>query len=1359
MVHKDRSEFRAGSMVVRSYVIRYLNSRRSGDDSKPRDFLPPDNELRTPFLCEILRLQIREQLRVGCLVDLDTYLQQYPEIAEDTEAIEKLRVEIEDFTKFNAATLELYNPVSDQVGTRTTDVDVATFSVVVERHSTIEDETVPIKSTVRDTAKLTGTILAGHEILEVIGYGGMGIVYRALDIRRNTIVALKTLSCFTPQSLYYFKNEFRLVADVTHPNLVNLYELVTEGEHWFFTMEYVKGVDFLTYTNVYEISEVDHSRLLSTLVQLANGIQALHQAGRLHRDLKPSNVMVTHQGRVVILDFGLAIPKDKSGAFELDGAVAGTFRYMSPEQASGKALTPASDWYSFGTMIYETVSGNIPFSTSGKKLLIEKNNFDAPRLQPFAANVHPDLIVLNNELLSRDPQSRPGGVEILRRLSHMTAEAGAEAKTDAASEVLLPFVGRDHELAQLRFVFQQAMSNRRPLVVDIQGKSGVGKSSLIQYFIDEIQERGNALVFNGKCYEHESVPFKALDSIVDAITRHLMNATNLDEILPEDVGPLGQVFPVLQRIPLVVGQVKSNAVDPLELRRRAVIAFRLLLRNLSKLHPLVLCIDDLQWGDHDSASLLFETLNADKIDNLMLALTFRSEQTETSPFLKTFFSKFSSAGVLRCSLELKPLTQADSFSLASRMLTGVQPELIDSVVRESGGNPLFVAELIRYLQGTDGATRVDSRLSLDDVLWQRISALPEVPRTLLEIAAVHGRPIRQAEMLNAAAIDLDQRPALAMLRSGRLVRSTVVTGEVEIESYHDRVRECVVARLQPDRKRAIHASLAHALLDSHQDEPEVLAGHFFECGELLKARTYFEKAAAQSAQSLAFERAAELYKRVLEIGVENDPQRCEMNVKLGEAYTNAGRGSEAAKAYLAALHGASSERQLELKRRAAQQLLTSGQVDEGLQLLQETLRAVGLSLASSQRKAFLSLLFHRMKLAVRGLNFKERPEDQVPSRLINQIDAGWAASLGLSMNDNTRAADIQTRHLLLALRAGEPARIARALAMEVPHMAGHTGTKMKRAAMAISSRAEELARRLDDSYLIALVISTRGVAEYLNERWQVAVELCQRGDRLFSEKCVGVAWERATTQSFALWSLQQAGDLKELSLRAPVLIAEAESRGDLFAKTNMMCFQAIIELMHDQPQNAISLIEHTNQNWSHASYHIQHYAFYQARVTADLYAGDYTAAWKNACDGAQRFNNSFLKRIQLFRVHVTLLQAYSALGLARISSSPQSLLKQAERLAQKLKKENTGWSLAAADFVLGVVAHQRNQTGQQNRLLSLASDRFEQNGMQLFAIAVRSRIAELDSSSSESVGELSTKLRLHGVENPERMIAAWAPGC
>ena len=1359
MVHKDRFEYLASSMVVRSHVIRYLNSRRSGGDCNPRVFLPAENELQKIFLYEILRLEIREQLRMGCLVNLDTYLQQYPEIAMDTEAIEKLRVEIADFTKFSAATHELCDPISDQVGTRTTDVEVAPSSVVVERHSTIQDETAPTMSTARDTATLTGTILAGHEILEVIGYGGMGIVYRARDIRRKTIVALKTLSSFTPQSLYHFKNEFRLVSDVTHPNLVNLYELVTEGEHWFFTMEYVEGVNFLSYTTAHEISEVDHSRLLSTLVQLASGIQALHQAGRLHRDLKPSNVMVTHHARVVILDFGLALPKDKSGAFELDGGVAGTVRYMSPEQANGKALTPASDWYSFGTMIYETVSGNIPFSTSGRKLLIEKNNCDAPPLQPLATNVPPDLIALSNELLNRNPQSRPGGVEILRRLSQMTAEAGAEAKADAACEVLLPFVGRDHELAQLRFVFQQAMSNRRPLVVDIHGKSGVGKSSLIQYFIDEIQGRGNALVFNGKCYEHESVPFKALDSIVDAMTRYLMNATNLAEILPEDVGPLGQVFPVLQRIPLVVARVKANAVDPLELRRRAVIAFRLLLRNLSTLHPLVLCIDDLQWGDHDSAALLFETLNADKIDNLMLALTFRSEQTESSPFLKTFFSKFSSAGVLRCSLELKPLTQADSFSLASRMLTGVQPELIDSVVRESGGNPLFVAELIRHLQGTDSAARVDVQLSLDDVLWQRISALPEVPRTLLEIAAVHGRPIRQSEVLNAAAIDSDQRPALAMLRSGRLVRSTVNTGDVEFESYHDRVRECVVARLQPDRKRAIHAALAQALTDTHQDEPEVLAGHFFECGELFQARTYFEKAAAQSAQSLAFERAAELYNRVLAIGVEDVPQRCEINVKLGEAYTNAGRGSEAAKAYLEALQGASSEKQLELKRRAAQQLLTSGQVDEGLQLLQETLRAVGLSLAGSQRKAFFSLLFHRLKLAVRGLNFRERAEVQVSRHLINQIDAGWAASLGLSMNDNTRAADIQTRHLLLALRAGEPARIARSLAMEVPHMAGHTGTKMKRAAMAISSRAEELARRLDDSYLIALVMSTRGVAEYLNERWQVALELCQHGDRLFSEKCVGVAWERATTQSFALWSLQQAGDLKELSRRAPILIAEAESRGDLFAKTNMMCFQALIELMRDQPQNAISLIERTNQNWSHASYHIQHYAFHQARVTADLYAGDFTAARKNACEGAQLFNSSFLKRIQLFRVHVTLLQAYSALGLARMASSPQSLLKQAERLAQKLKKENTGWSLAAAAYVLGMVAHQRNQTSQQNLWLSLAANRFEQNGMQLFAIAVRSRIAELDSSSSESVDDLNTKLRLHGVENPSRMIAAWAPGC
>src|SRR5262249_11329090 len=146
----------------------------------------------------------------------------------------------------------------------------------------------------------------GYELLQELGRGGMGVVYRARDCRRDRQVALKTMLGPTSAALYRFKQEFRALANLTHPNLVPLYELVAAGGQWFFTMELVEGMDFLTYLRGVSAADgADWERQLrAAFRQVAEGVLALHRAGKLHRDLKPRNVLVTAAGRVVILDFG-----------------------------------------------------------------------------------------------------------------------------------------------------------------------------------------------------------------------------------------------------------------------------------------------------------------------------------------------------------------------------------------------------------------------------------------------------------------------------------------------------------------------------------------------------------------------------------------------------------------------------------------------------------------------------------------------------------------------------------------------------------------------------------------------------------------------------------------------------------------------------------------------------------------------------------------------------------------------------------------------------------------------------------------------------------------------------------------------
>jgi serine/threonine protein kinase len=968
--------------------------------------------------------------------------------------------------------------------------------------------------------------IPGYEILGVLGRGGMGVVYRAIDEKRGVVVALKTLQRVDPAALLRFKQEFRALADVAHPNLVTLFELTAVGEFWFFTMELVEGVDFLTSARsgtdppIPQTAEGPRpsaslspgsgrpaqdsspetlvqphrglilapaalAQLRSLLRQLAEGVSALHEAGRLHRDLKPSNVLVSTQGRVVILDFGLAAELGPSGLHQsAEPYLLGTVSYMAPEQAAGQPVSTASDWYCVGSILYRVLTGRPPFLGRPFEVLRDKQRFEPPAPCDLIPHVPDDLNDLCVDLLRRDREARPTGREVLRRLGRIAGAPEPAVAHHPTSHQPAPFVGRTRQLEFLEAAFAD-MCRGQAVACYIHGPSGAGKTALVRRFLDDRVGQDRAVVLTGRCYEQESVPYKALDGVVDALGRYLrrLPLPSAQALLPDDIRSLVRLFPTLEEAQAVATAPRRAAEvpDPQELRRRAFQALRELMACLGDRHPLVVAIDDLQWGDVDSALLLSELLRPPDAPQLLLLGCYRSEDAATSPVPRALREVQGARGprIDRRVLALSMLEPAEAETLARALLDREDPAAraqAAAIARESGGIPLFVAELVRYLQADSGVLdRVPQAndLVLDEVLWARVRRLPEDARRLLEVVAVSGRPLGRAEASRAAELGAGDHTVFHILRSGRLIGGTSPAERDEIETYHDRVREAVAARIPPGALEDHHRRLAQVLESSGRADPEVLAVHFQGAGKLERAGTYYGQAAVRASEALAFDRAAKLFRLALELRPGDEAESLRLRIGLADALANAGRGPEAAREYLATVAGASAAELLERRRLAAMQFLMSGHIDEGLAELRSVLGLVGITPPSTPRRAVLSLLLQRLRLRFRGYGFRLRDSRHVAAEDLTRIDICWAATRGLGFIDPIRGADFQARGLLLALRAGEPYRLVRALAMEAIHVSSAGGPSDRRVAKLLHA-AEEIAHQLDDPYIRGSLILAGG---------------------------------------------------------------------------------------------------------------------------------------------------------------------------------------------------------------------------------------------------------------------------------------------
>ncbi|MDJ0840153.1 MAG: protein kinase [Acidobacteriota bacterium] len=1265
---------------------------------------------------------------------------------------------------------------------------------------------------------------------KVLGAGSSGTVYQAFDKVRGEKVALKTLKNIDPVEIYRFKNEFRVLADVTHRNLVKLYDLLNDGENWFFTMELVESGTFLEHVRLakgehltddnptetacyrtlsdgdpdtdtptqvlepppqteeipglappgpvieYPVSE--YNRLVDSLHQLVEGLMHLHRAGKLHCDIKPRNVLVNPDGRVVILDLGVARDLYSSRLYaSIKEDVSGTPAYMSPEQARGQDIGPASDWYSVGVMLYEALTGFLPFRGNIMRVIYDKQRLDPRPPSETLADIPTELDELCHGLLSRDPAQRPDGTAILRALGKALPE-NRQNLMARDTTWRNRFLYREDSMNALGRAFQRACSGKTSALM-LHGAGGMGKTSIVARFLEQLAEKNEDLILlNGRVYQRESVPYKALDSLVDVLSAYLKQLPPKEAraLIPADVLVLTRLFPVLGRVHAIANADRGvlSIPDSREQRRRAFTAWRELFRNLGRRGKVVLFIDDLQWGDRDSALLLNELLRPPSPPRMLFIGCYPTQSAATSPMLHNLLSAESLGDdAVMEEVVVGELRRDEAETMALWLLGEDEPyaqEIARTLARESGGCPFLIEALARYartiaMDDTDSAGHLNLALgsaTVEKVIAYQLNRVSVDARRLMALISLAGQPV-DPEALGQAAELSSTREALSALHVHRLIRTRHSREGEMVECYHNRVREAVLSQMSEKVRRGAHLILAQALQTSAASRPETLANHFRDAGDARRASELTVKAANQAAEALAFDRAAQLYRMALDLETVGSRRRPGLRTKLAEALANAGRGFEAGNAYLEAAGTAASGESLELRRRAAEQYLVSGHVDKGLTMAAEVLRSIGMEFAQTPRKALVSLLLRRIRLKFRGVKFAERAADTIPPEHLIRIDTCWSMAVGLGMADTIRGMDFSTRHLLLALDSGEPYRVGRALAIEAGYSAT-AGSKAKKRTESLLLTAGELVERVNNPHAHGLVRMIGGVSAFLEGRWRAARERCGRAEQILRDQCTGVTWEVDTAVQFLMRALIFLGEFRLLAERYPALLKDNRERGDLYAEINLMtCVSWLVHLIEDRPVYALSDLEGALKRWSQQGFHLQHYWIMSGRAAIDMYNGDGGRAWDRIQEPWAQLERSMLLRIQFTRLEARHLRARCA--LAALSEEQQGtrrfkmLVGVVKDEIRAISKEDLNWSNPLANLLNAGLACVTGDKDKSLKLLARAVPGFENADMALYrAAAVHRRGKLMGESGRNMVLEAEALMTAQRIKCPDRMTDVLAPG-
>ncbi|HJW91265.1 MAG TPA: protein kinase, partial [Anaerolineales bacterium] len=553
---------------------------------------------------------------------------------------------------------------------------------------------------------MIGVTLENRYCLEAeIGRGGMGTVYRAHDALLEREVAVKILqsAIIRGDGQARMLREAQAAARLNHPNIVSVYDAGEWDGSPFIVMELVEGVSLSPKTprNIPET--------LSIAAQVCIALEHAHNHGIVHRDLKPDNVLITADGQVKLMDFGLA-RSVAATRLTVEGIIIGTMYYLAPEQALGQEVDGRADLYALGVMLYELTTGRLPF-TSDDPLSVISQHLNAPVVPPRAynENIPRSLDALIVRLMSKRAEDRPASAQdvllMLEHLGSVVEETGEAHELTLLDRIVRGrLVGRERELSEATTYWQRAVAGQGQVLL-ISGEPGIGKTRLVRELTTRVEISGGRAV-RGECYEQGGAPYAPVAQIIRTV---LADSHSLE--LPGAV--MADLLALAPDLRLAKPDFPPNPpLDPESEQQRLFENVVEFCHQLARRAPLMIFVDDAHWADSGTLSLLRHLARRLHNQRVMIVLTYREVELDEARPLHELLLDLNRER-LASRLKLHRLSKDETGDLLTAMFAEeITSEFLDGIYFETEGNPFFIEEVCKAL--------VESgKLYFSDGRWHR----------------------------------------------------------------------------------------------------------------------------------------------------------------------------------------------------------------------------------------------------------------------------------------------------------------------------------------------------------------------------------------------------------------------------------------------------------------------------------------------------------------------------------------------------------------------------------------------------------------------------------------------------------------